>query len=84
MVPDRQAEVDRNYEVFIKELPSLLIANREKFALMKEGKILGYYSTSADAAQTARSFIPDGIYSIQHVTDTKIDLGFYNHAVPVN
>jgi hypothetical protein len=79
-----QAEVDRNYEEFRKMLPTLLATQRDKFALMKDGKILGFYSTAGDAAQAAQTFIPDGVFSIQEVTDTAINLGFFTYAVPVD
>ena len=78
---DTQAEVDRNYEAFIKALPSILHNRRDRYALMKTGKILGYYSTALDARQAAETFIKDGIYSIQKVTDSSIDLGYFSHAV---
>ena len=79
-----QAEVDRNYEEFQKMLPGLLPVFRDKFALMKDGKILGYFSTAQDAAQAAQTFIKDGVFSIQEVTDSSINLGFFTHAVPVD
>ena len=49
---------------------------------IKGGKVLGYYSTSVDARTAARTFISDGLYSIQRVTDGAVDLGYYSHAVP--
>lgn len=75
-----QAEVDRNFEEFEKLLPAIIGQNRDKYALMKDGKILGYYSSSEDARVAASAFIKDGLYSIQHVTDTSINLGFFNYA----
>jgi hypothetical protein len=79
-----QQEVDRNYHEFQKMLPSLLATFRNKFALMKEGKVLGFYSTVQDAAEAAKIAIPDGIFSIQEVTDAAINLGFFTHAIPVD
>jgi hypothetical protein len=79
-----QDEVDHNFDEFRKALPQLLATHRDKYALMKGGKILGYYSTANDAAEAAAAFIPDGLYSIQEVTDASINLGFYTHAVPVD
>jgi hypothetical protein len=76
-----QEEVDRNFEAFEALLPSILGAYRDKFALMKDGRILGYYSSAEDAGTAASTFIPDGIYSIQKVTNESIDLGFFNYAV---
>ena len=76
-----QEEVDRNFEEFEKILPIVIGLNRDKYALMKDGKILGYYSSPEDARTTASSFIQDGIYSIQHVTDISLNLGYFNYAV---
>lgn len=79
-----QQEVDRNYEEFQKMLPNLLAIYRDKYALMKDGNILGYYSTAQDAAMAAQAFISDGVFSIQQVTSEAINLGFFTYAVPVD
>lgn len=79
-----QTEVDRNYEEFRKVLPNLLVTHRDKYALMKDGKILGYYSTAEDAAVAAQTFISDGVFSVQEVTDSPINLGYFTYAVPVD
>ena len=39
-----QDEVDRNHEEFLKILPQILQHHRDRYALMKGGKILGYFS----------------------------------------
>jgi hypothetical protein len=79
-----QTEIDTNYEAFRKMLPSIIYPNRDKFALMKGGVILGYFSSSFDAKTAAKMSIQDGIYSIQRVTDTSVDLGYFSHAVRIN
>ena len=76
---DRQAEVDRNYEAFKSLLPVLMAAHQDQFALMKGGKVLGFYSSASDARTAAEAFIDDKLYSIQQVTDVPVDLGF-SHA----
>ena len=83
-MPTIQEEVDGNYEEFRKLLPSIIPDHRGQFALMKDRKILNFFSTAADARTAAESFISDGIFSIQQVTDLSIDLGYYNYAVPIN
>jgi hypothetical protein len=65
-------------------LPSILATYPSKFALLKDGKILGYYSTAHDAAVAGEAFIPDGLFSIQQVQDSAINLGFFTHDVPVD
>ena len=79
---DIQREVEENYEAFVKMLPSLLLTHRDQYALLKDKKVLAYFSTSGDARTAAESFIPDKIYSIQKVTDLAIDLGYFSHALP--
>jgi hypothetical protein len=77
-----QEEVDRNFESFQEMLPTIIRDHRGKHALMKDRKILGYYSSANDASIAASTFIKDGLFSIQHVTDSSINLGFFNYAVP--
>lgn len=79
--PDRRVEIDRNLEFFLRELPSLLPAFRGKFALLRHAAIVGYYDTVQDAVSAANALFPDGIYSIQQVTDSATDLGYYSHAM---
>jgi hypothetical protein len=81
---DAQREVDENYDEFRKLLPAIIGQHRDKYALMKNRKILGYFSTAQDAREAADSFVSDGIYSIQQVTDTPLNLGFYTNAVPLD
>jgi hypothetical protein len=80
---DRRQEIAENFEVFQRELAKLLPLHRDKFALLRHKKIIGYYETVADAVSAANSLYPDHIYSVQQVTDTATDAGFYSHAVPV-
>ena len=81
MVKTVQDEVDQNFEEFEKLLPSILPHHRGQFALMRDGKIMGYYSSPADARSAADLAFKDGLFSIQHVTDLSINLGFYTDAM---
>jgi len=83
-VIDIQKEVDENYEEFVRLLPTILSQHRDKFALMRQKAVLGYFSTAQDAATAALSFVPDGRFSIQEVTDMAINLGFFTDAVPLD
>lgn len=79
----QQTEVDQNYEEFRKLLPTLLPVHANKFALMQDRKILGFYSTSQDAMSAAESFLAGKLYSVQRVTDSAVDLGFFSHAMHI-
>lgn len=79
-----QDEVDRNYDAFEAILPELLHLNRGKFALMKDGKVIGFFSTALDAKTAGDQIVTDLIYSIQLVDDGSISLGFYTDAIVVD
>ena len=78
-----QEQVDRNYDVFVSKLPEIIQTHRNKYALMKDGEIIGFYSTLEDAYVTARRFYAGQPFSVQRVTDTPVDLGFFSHAVHI-
>src|SRR5215475_1844213 len=77
----RQQEIDTNLQFFLAELPRLLATYRGKFALLRHSRIEGFYDTVADAVWTGNKLYDDRIFSVQQVTDTGTDLGFYSHAV---
>jgi hypothetical protein len=75
----QRQEVDRNYDAFMRVLGSILQEHRDQLALMRDGNIVGYFGTPRDALGAASELFPDGIFSIQEVTDEPIDLGFWSH-----
>ena len=79
---DRIAEVKRNYEAFVRMLPTIIGTHPGQFALMRDEKIVEYFDTAGDANRAGLKLFPDERFSIQEVTDTPIDLGFFSHAVP--
>lgn len=80
---DRREEIEENLKIFLKELPKLLPTYRGKFALLRHKKIIGFYDTVADAVSAAITLYPDKIFSVQQVTDTAFDAGFYSYAMPL-
>jgi len=75
----QKIEVDQNYDAFVRILGSLLDAHRDQLALMRDGAVVGYFNTPREALRAASERFPDGIFSIQEVTDEPIDLGFWSH-----
>jgi len=75
----QQVEVDRNYDVFNRMLSSIIGEHRDQLALMRDGKIVGFFETPRAALEAADQLFPDQIFSIQEVTDEPIDLGFWSH-----
>jgi hypothetical protein len=75
----QREEVDRNYDAFVRLLGSILPDHRDQLALMKDARILGFYDTPRSALEAASALVPDGIFSLQEVTDEPLDLGFWSH-----
>lgn len=68
-------EVDRNFEVFRELLPGILKTKRGQIALMRDGEIVDYFTTRGKARKAAEDRYPDGIWSIQKVSDETAYLG---------
>ena len=81
MADASREQVESNYAAFRAMLPSILPLHRNKYALMKDGEVIGFYSSLDDAYVTARQFLKDQPFSVQLVTDAAVDLGFFSHAI---
>jgi hypothetical protein len=80
MTSQRQKqEIDRNYEAFMGMLGTILNDHRDQLALMREGRIVGYFNKPGEAYRAGVERFPDGVFSIQEVTDEPLDLGFWSH-----
>lgn len=75
----QKEQVDRNYDAFVRLLGSIIGDHRDQLALMRDGAVVGYFDTPREALVAASDLFPDGIFSIQEVTDEPIDLGFWSH-----
>lgn len=82
MSEQHQRQVQQNYESFHARLPQLVVAQRGKFALMHDGEIVEFFDTARDAYIAGQKIFPDGMFSVQEVTETPTDLGFFSHALP--
>ena len=75
----QKLQVDQNYDVFMRMLGELLPEHRDEYALMRDGEIVGFYGSPRELLVDAAARFPDGIFSVQEVTDEPIDLGFWSH-----
>ena len=75
----QKLEVDQNYDAFVRMLGTILGEHRDQLALMRDGEVVAFYRTPREALEAAVEKFPDGIFSIQEVTDEPIDLGFWSH-----
>lgn len=78
---DRQQladEVDRNYDFFQRHMSSYLPRERGRYALLRHGKVIGFYE-GADAAEERGEQFGDGLYSIQLVDPAPVNLGAFSN-----
>ena len=75
----QKQEVDRNYDAFTRMFSTIVSEHRDQLALMRDGTVVGFFDSPREALQAAAERFPDGIFSIQEVTDEPIDLGFWSH-----
>ena len=81
MAQKSETQADINYEAFKKLLPELLQSHAGKFALMRDGSIVNYFDTLADAAMAGVTQFGAGSFSVQEITSKEINLGFYSYAL---
>ena len=72
-------ELEGNYRAFEKLLPTL--RPQDKFALLRHGDLINIFDSTKDALIFASAQFPDGMYSVQQVTNKTIELGYFSHAV---
>ena len=82
MNEDINNEIRDNFVAFQQKLPDLVSTHKGRFALMRRLAIVEFFDTARDAFLTGLKLFPDGLFSVQEVIDTPVDLGFYSHAVP--
>ena len=75
----QQEEVDRNYKAFKKMLSELIESDAGRFALMQNGELVACFDTNRDAQQ-AGNMLESKLFSIQKITSTPVDLGYFSHA----
>ena len=79
-VSAQQEEVNRNYAAFKKLLPDLLESDPGRTALMRGGKVIACFDTDRDAIEAGRKLFEDRRFSIQEITERRIDLGIFSRA----
>ncbi len=76
----KSEEIDRNLGMFIAALPSMLPDHEGQYVLLRHGEVIGFFSTALDAQIAGNRAFDDRMFSIQHVTATAEELGFFAYA----
>jgi len=72
-------EIQRNYAAFQIMLPNITNDHLGEFALLKNGKVVEYFKSVVDADRAGRRLFSDGVFSVQEVSQTPTDLGYFSH-----
>jgi hypothetical protein len=80
MASRAEEEVDRNFDYFQRHIADYLPAHEGRYALLHRCQAVDFFDNlrDAEAAGVARFGRDD--FSIQEVTSSVMDLGFYSHA----
>ena len=78
---EMRAEISANFEAISVKMDELMPLHAHQHALMRGGEIVEFYSNWEDAYKTGRRLYKDGRFSVQEVTKTPIDLGWFSHVV---
>ena len=73
-----RAEIDQNFIEFTKNIDTFMTRHQNKYALMRDGRVESFFLTWQDAFNTGNLLFDDKIFSIQRVTKTPVDLGFFS------
>lgn len=74
------SETERNYAVFIDQLPDLIDKHQGQFVLLHAEKIEGFFSSLVNALSEGSKRFGEGNFSVQEVADEVESLGFYSYA----
>lgn len=81
-VAERTAnQVRQNYEAFHEQLADLLAKHRGKYALMKDGQVVGIFGTAIEAYTAGQAQLGLGNFSMQKIVDEPADLGYFSHGL---
>lgn len=75
-----QKTIDDNYAAFERVLPDIMQQHAGRFALMRDAKIVDFYDTARDAVTAGACLYEDGEFSVQEVTQTPVNLGYFSYA----
>jgi hypothetical protein len=76
-----QREVDENYSIFIQLLPDLIKSHAGKYAVMRQGQVIEFFDTLADAVRYGHAKFGEVNFSVQEVIDQNVNLGAHSYAV---
>lgn len=78
----QEREVDANYRAFKALEAELPHEHDGQYALMRRGKIIGYFPDAVAAYRAGLARYPDRRFSMQEVRAKPLDFGWFSHVSP--
>ncbi len=78
-----RTQLEKNFAAMSQKINDYLPIHANKYALMRDGEVVEFYNDWESAYKTGAKFYEDGIFTIQQVTKTPVDLGYFSHAVHI-
>ena len=76
----KERALTENYSAFQKMLPDLLEDDKGKFALIRHGSVSALFESAGEAHSVGRESFDDGLFSVQKVEESSLNLGFFSYA----
>jgi hypothetical protein len=76
----REVEIRNNYEFFQSVVGNLMSRYAGEYALIRSQQVVEYYHTAGEAVAEGSRRFGEMPFSVQHVINRPIDLGFLSHA----
>lgn len=75
MQPAREAEIDRNYDYFQRNLARFLKQHSGQYALLKDAAVIEWFERPGDAYRAGLAQFVNEPFSIQEARSEPIELG---------
>lgn len=77
----KEAEIDANFERFLELLPDLMADHAGQYALLRDRQVQDFFESALDAQIAGNQRFPDGLFSVQEVSDAVEELGYCAYAL---
>ena len=75
-----EVEIDNNFDFIQRTMASYLPNNEGKYALLRDCSVIELFDTAVEAERAGMIRYGSQPFSIQEITMTTVDLGFFSHA----
>jgi hypothetical protein len=75
---EKRSALERNFYAFMQLLPQLLQDHEGQFALMRDGNVVAYHTSSRAALLAGRRQFSDDLFSVQQIRRTEADFGWFS------